>query len=62
MVFLSLDAKSAACVASSRGTCIEDTAHTSPVDAANFIDHGLAGIGGIGALLDANYPVPPAFA
>ena len=47
-------------------TGLEDTAHTSPVDPANFTDHGIDTIGGIGAgnqaLIDANYPVPPAFA
>ncbi len=47
-------------------TGLEDTAHVSPVDPANYVDHGLAGIGGIGAgnqgLIDANFPVPPAFA
>ena len=47
-------------------TGLEDTAHTSPVDPANFNDHGLAGIGPIGAgnqaIMDANFPVPPAFA
>lgn len=47
-------------------TGLEDTAHTSPVDPANFTDHGIAAIGGVGAgnqaLLDANFPVPPAFA
>jgi len=47
-------------------TGLEDTAHTSPVEPANFTDHGIATIGGIGAgnqaLIDANYPVPPAFA
>jgi hypothetical protein len=47
-------------------TGIEDTAHTSPVVPSNFVDHGIAAIGGIGAgnqaLLDANFPVPPAFA
>lgn len=46
-------------------TGLEDTAHTSPVDPANFVDHGIAAIGGIGvtnqALIDANFPVPPAF-
>jgi hypothetical protein len=47
-------------------TGLEDTAHTSPVDPANFTDHGIATIGPIGpgnqALIDANFPVPPAFA
>jgi hypothetical protein len=47
-------------------TGLEDKTHTSPVDPANFVDHGIAAIGRIGtanqALVDANYPVPPAFA
>ncbi len=47
-------------------TGFEDTAHTSPVVPSNFVDHGIATIGPIGAgnqaLIDANYPVPPAFA
>src|SRR5262249_9858671 len=29
-------------------TGLEDTAHMSPVDPANFADHGIVGIGGIG--------------
>ena len=47
-------------------TGLEDTAHTSPIIPANFTDHGVAAIGGIGAgnqsLIDQNFPVPPAFA
>ncbi|MGN2390370.1 hypothetical protein [Pelomicrobium sp. G1] len=46
-------------------TGLEDTAHTSPVDPANFIDHGIAAIGGLQAanqgLVDARFPVPPSF-
>jgi competence ComEA-like helix-hairpin-helix protein len=46
-------------------TGIEDTSHTSPVVPTNFVDHGLTSIAGIGAgnqaLIDANFPVPPAF-
>jgi hypothetical protein len=46
-------------------TGIEDTAHMSPVDPANFVDHGIAAIGGLQAanqgLMDARFPVPPAF-
>jgi hypothetical protein len=47
-------------------TGFEDTAHTSPVDPANFIDHGIASIGGLEAAnqgrMDALFPVPPSFA
>ena len=47
-------------------TGFEDTAHTSPVEPDNFIDHGLAGIGGLQAtnqaLVNNHFPVPPAFA
>ena len=47
-------------------TGIEDTALVSPVDPANFIDHGIAAIGGLQAAnqarMDAAFPVPPAFA
>ena len=46
-------------------TGLEDTALTSPIDPANFVDHGLAGIGGLQAvnqaLMDTHFPVPPAF-
>ena len=46
-------------------TGIEDTAHSSPVDPVNFVDHGIAAIGGLTsatqALMDARFPVPPAF-
>lgn len=47
-------------------TGFEDTAHTSPVDPANFIDHGIESIGGLQAtnqaLVNNHFPVPPAFA
>lgn len=47
-------------------TGFEDTAHTSPVEPTNFIDHGIAAIGGLQAtnqgLIDARFPVPPALA
>jgi hypothetical protein len=47
-------------------TGIEDTALVSPVDPANFIDHGIDKIGKLGAnnqtLVDARFPVPPSFA
>ena len=47
-------------------TGFEDTAHTSPIDPANFIDHGIAAIGGLQGtnqgLMDARFPVPPALA
>lgn len=47
-------------------TGIEDTAHTSPIDPANFIDHGITTIGKLGAdnqtLINARFPVPPNFA
>lgn len=46
-------------------TGFEDTSHTSPVDPTNFVDHGLTAIGGLTAttqaLVDARFPVPPAF-
>ena len=46
-------------------TGIEDTAHTSPLDPANFIDHGIGAIGKLGAsnqaLVNASLPVPPNF-
>ncbi len=45
-------------------TGVEDTAMTSPVIPSNFIDHGVATIGGLQArnqgLVDGVYPVPPA--
>lgn len=47
-------------------TGFEDTAHTSPVDPTNFIDHGLNAIGTLQAtnqaLMNNRFPVPPAFA
>lgn len=46
-------------------TGIEDTALVSPVDPANFIDHGIGAIGGLQVqnqtLMNAAFPVPPAF-
>ena len=46
-------------------TGLEDTALTSPIDPANFIDHGIGTIGKIGAsnqtLINARFPVPPNF-
>lgn len=46
-------------------TGFEDTARVSPVDPANFIDHGLASISGLQpvnqARIDNRFPVPPAF-
>lgn len=46
-------------------TGIEDTARVSPIDPANFIDHGIASIGGLQAVnqarMDARFPVPPSF-
>ncbi len=46
-------------------TGFEDTAHTSPVDPANFVDHGIAAIGGLQAtnqgLMNNRFPTPPAF-
>lgn len=46
-------------------TGLEDTAHVSPVDPANFIDHGIAAIARLQAVnqgrMDTRFPVPPAF-
>jgi hypothetical protein len=46
-------------------TGFEDTAHTSPVDPANFVDHGIASMASLQAVnqgrMDARFPVPPAF-
>lgn len=46
-------------------TGIEDTAHSSPVDPNNFIDHGMVNIGGLQATnqarIDNVFPVPPTF-
>lgn len=46
-------------------TGIEDTAMVSPVDPANFVDHGINTIGGLQsanqARIDAVFPVPTAF-
>ncbi len=47
-------------------TGFENTALVSPVDPDNYIDHGIASIGGLQAtnqaLMNNNFPVPPAFA
>ena len=46
-------------------TGIQDTAHMSPVDPNNFIDHGMNTIGGLQPTnktrIDNVFPVPPAF-
>ncbi|MFB3788901.1 MAG: hypothetical protein ACE15F_21280 [bacterium] len=46
-------------------TGFEDTAHQSPVDPANFVDHGVGSMAKLQAtnqgLMDARFPVPPAF-
>jgi hypothetical protein len=46
-------------------TGFKDTTFTSPVDPANFVDGGIAAIGGLQAtnqgLMDARFPVPPKF-
>ncbi len=46
-------------------TGIEDTTMASPVDPANFVDHGVAAIGGLQATnqgrINTVFPVPPAF-
>lgn len=46
-------------------TGLEDRSHTSPIDPDNFVDHGIAAIGGLQAitqgLMDARFPVPPSF-
>lgn len=46
-------------------TGIEDTAMVSPVNPVNFVDHGIASIGGLQVknqtLMDAAFPVPPSF-
>lgn len=43
----------------------EDTARTSPVDPANFIDHGISALASLLSTnqgrIDARFPVPPAF-
>jgi hypothetical protein len=47
-------------------TGFEDTALVSPVDPANFTDHGIASIGGLQATnqarMDSVFPAPPKFA
>jgi hypothetical protein len=47
-------------------TGFEDTALVSPVDPANFTDHGIASIGGLQATnqakMDSVFPAPPRFA
>ena len=46
-------------------TGFEDTAHVSPVDPANFIDHGLTALAFLKAVnqgrVDLRFPVPPSF-
>ncbi|UFS63484.1 hypothetical protein LOH54_04970 [Sulfurimonas sp. HSL-3221] len=46
-------------------TGFEDTAHTSPLDPIDFIDHGIVSLAGLLATnqgrMDARFPVPPAF-
>ena len=46
-------------------TGIEDTANSSPVDPANFVDHGLAAVGHLQATnqghINTTFPVPPRF-
>lgn len=49
----------------SQRTGIEDTAYTSPVEPDNFVDHGIAAIGGLQSTnqsrIDNHFPVPSAF-
>ena len=44
---------------------VSNTTKTSQIDPDNFFDHGIIGIGGlqatIQALVDRTFPVPPSF-
>lgn len=46
-------------------TGFEDTAHTSPVDPANFIDHGVTALASVQpanqARINLRFPIPPSF-